>query len=46
MKSETWIYKVLKFFGLAKTCEINKKEMCEKAKHMCNRQCDNCAWHE
>ena len=46
MREESWFYKLLKWFGLIKTYEINKKEMCERAKSICNKHCDTCAWHE
>lgn len=46
MKKELWIYKLLKWLGLIKTHEVSKKEMCESAKSVCNRNCESCAWHE
>lgn len=46
MKKESWIYKLLKWLGLIKTYEINKKEMCENAKSICNKNCESCAWYE
>lgn len=45
MKKESLIYKLLKWLGLIKTYEIDKKEMCESAKSMCSGHCENCAWH-
>lgn len=46
MKRESWFYKLLKWLGLIKECEISKKEMCENAKSTCDRNCDGCAWYE
>ena len=46
MKKESWFYKLLKHIGLIKEYEINKKEMCENAKSICNKDCENCAWYE
>ena len=46
MKKESWLYKLLKRFGLIKTYKVNKKTMCENAKSICNGDCESCAWHE
>lgn len=46
MKKESWFYRFLKRIGLIKTHEISKKEMCEQAKSICNRNCEQCAWNE
>lgn len=46
MKKESWLYRLLKWLGLIKTYAVSKKEMCESAKSVCNRNCENCAWHE
>lgn len=46
MKKESWFYRLLKWIGLIKTYEIDKKEMCKSAKSICNRHCETCAWHE
>ena len=44
MKRESWLYRLLKRLGLIKTYEVSKKEMCENAKSICSRRCDNCVW--
>ena len=46
MKKESWFYRLLKKIGLIKEYKVNKKEMCEKAKAVCNRNCESCAWYE
>ena len=46
MKKESWIFKLLKWFGLIKTYKISKNEMCERAKSVCNHDCAHCAWYE
>jgi hypothetical protein len=46
MKKESWFYKLLKWLGLIEEYEVSKKEMCEKAKSICNKNCESCAWHE
>lgn len=46
MKKESWIRRLLKRLGLIKTYEVSKKEMCENAKSVCNRNCETCAWRE
>ena len=46
MKKESWIHRFLKWIGLIKTQEVSKKEMCENAKSICNRNCESCAWYE
>lgn len=46
MKQESWFYKLLKRIGIIKTHEVSKKEMCESAKSVCNKNCENCAWQE
>ena len=46
MVKESWFYRFLKWIGLIKTYEVGKKEMCESAKSVCNRNCETCAWHE
>ena len=52
MGEETWLQKI---FGavdrfLCKLVmheyEVSKREMCESAKSVCNRNCESCAWHE
>lgn len=44
MKRELWFYKILKWFGLIKEYEIDKRTMCDNAKSICNRRCENCVW--
>lgn len=50
MGKENWLSNLLvgflKKIGLIKTYEVSKKEMCESAKKICNRNCDSCAWNE
>ena len=46
MRKESWLYKLFRFIGLIKTYEVSKKEMCESAKSICNKNCASCAWHE
>ena len=46
MKEESWLYRLLKRIGLIKTYEVGKKEMCERAKSICSKNCDSCAWYE
>lgn len=46
MKKESWFYRLLKWLGLVKTYEVSKKEICEQAKFMCNKDCKHCAWYE
>ena len=46
MKKESWFYRLLKFLGVIKSQEVSKKEMCENAKSVCNKDCDSCAWYE
>ena len=46
MKKESWFIKLLKRIGLIKTYEVKKKEMCERAKSICNKECDSCVWYE
>ena len=45
-EKESWFVKFLRKIGLIKTYEISKKEMCERAKSICNGNCEGCAWHE
>lgn len=45
MNKESWFYRLLKRFGLIKAYEVSKKELCESAKSVCNRNCESCAWH-
>lgn len=44
MIKESLIYKIMKWLGIIKTYEVSKQEMCESAKHICNRKCEGCAW--
>ena len=46
MNKESLFIRLLKQIGLIKTYEISKKEMCENAKSVCNRNCESCAWYE
>ena len=46
MKEESFFYKLLKRIGFIKTIEVDKKTMCENAQSVCNRNCENCVWHE
>lgn len=46
MKEGSWLIRLLKRIGLIKTYEISKKEMCERAQSICNKNCESCAWHE
>lgn len=46
MKEESWFYRLLKWFGFIKASVVNKEEMCERAKSVCNRHCETCIWHE
>lgn len=46
MKKESLFHRFLKWIGLIETHEVCKKEMCENAKSICNRNCESCAWHE
>ena len=43
---ESFFIKFLKFIGIIKTYEVSKKEMCERAKSICSKNCESCAWHE
>ena len=45
-EKESWFYRLLKWLGLIKEYEVSKKEMCKRAKSVCNRNCETCAWHE
>ena len=38
MKKELWFYRFLRWVGLTKAYGVDKKEMCEKAKSVCNMQ--------
>ena len=46
MREESWFIRLLKRIGLIKTYEVSKKEMCKNAQSICNRDCEDCAWHE
>ena len=46
MKKESLLYRFLKWIGLVKAYEVNKKTMCENAKSVCNGNCESCAWGE
>ena len=46
MKKESWFIRLLKRIGLIKTYEVSKKEMCERAKAICSKNCECCAWNE
>ena len=46
MTKESWFIKLLKKIGFIKTYQVSKKEMCERAKSICNRNCECCAWYE
>ena len=46
MKKESWIYRLLKWIGLIKEYKVDKKEMCEKAKSICNNNCESCIWNQ
>lgn len=41
---ESILIKFLKFVGIIKPYEISKKEMCDRAKSICNKNCDSCTW--
>lgn len=42
---EKWYIKLLKWFGIIKTYEVNKEEMCKLAQNQCNHHCTYCAWN-
>ena len=46
MREESWFVRLLKRIGLIKTYEVSKKEMCERAKSICSKNCESCAWYE
>ena len=46
MREESWFYRLLKRIGIIKTYEVSKKEMCERAKSICSKNCESCAWYE
>lgn len=46
MNKESWFHRLLRRIGLIKSYEISKKEMCERAQPICDRNCEGCAWHE
>ena len=46
MREESWFVRLLKRIGLIKTYKVSKKEMCEKAKFMCSKNYESCAWYE
>lgn len=50
MGAENLFNKVLryafKWLGFIEEHEITKREMCESAKSVCNRDCEHCAWNE
>ena len=46
MIKESWLYRLLKWLKLIKTHNVSKKEMCERAKDICNKKCESCAWYE
>lgn len=46
MREESWFIRLLKKIGIIKSYEISKKEMCERAKSICSRNCSSCAWNE
>ena len=39
------VYRLLRWLGIIKPIEVNKKEMCEKAKSVCNKNCESCVWN-
>lgn len=45
MKKESWIRRFLRWIGLINAHEIDKAEMCESAKVVCNKKCENCVWN-
>ena len=45
MKKESWFYRLLRWFGLIKSYEVSKAEMCERAKSVCSGKCNKCAWN-
>ena len=45
MKKESWFYRLLRWFGLIKSYEVSKAEMCERAKSVCSGNCNQCAWN-
>lgn len=45
-EKESFIIRLLRFFGLIETVEVSKKDMCESAKSICSHECDSCAWRE
>ena len=46
MREESWFIRLLRKIGLIKSCEVSKKEMCERAKSICSGNCESCAWYE
>lgn len=49
MKKESWFWRLLKWLGIIEEVEVRpsaKKQMCENAKSICNRNCSNCAWYD
>ena len=46
MKKESWLIRLLRRIGLIKTYEVSKKEMCERTKSICSKNCESCAWYE
>lgn len=46
MKKRSILYRFLEWIGVIKYEVISKKEMCERAKSVCNGNCETCAWHE
>ena len=46
MKKESWFIRLLKKIGLIKAYKVDKKDMCERAKFICNDDCESCSWYE
>ena len=46
MNKEKWLYRLLKYLGLTTEYKVSKKDMCKQAKHMCHKNCEQCAWND
>lgn len=46
MEKESWFYRFLRWARLINAHEVDKKEMCESAKSVCNRKCETCIWND
>lgn len=45
-KKESLLTRFLKFIGILKPYEIDKKKMCENAQSVCTHECEDCVWKE